>query len=154
MAGGAVSLSFGGRVPEERAAPAPTGEPTEGDWLAVTRIDSGALLYWFEATLLADLDRRMGVLEGRLDDPSLADHPKWGEGWNRLTRMQGDRKEHAARLDGMSKGLSRDWRVLSAAGKAYLRRVWNLGPEETPVERIAAEAEHGRLLPMAEKPPF
>lgn len=148
-----MSLSFGGRVPEERAAPS-TGKPSEADRAAIARIDAGALMYWFEATMMDDLDRRMQRLEERLDDPALADHPEWGAGWNRLARMQGLRKEHRARLDGLSRGLSRDWRLLSAAGKGEVRGAWGLGDDETAVERVAAEAERHRLLPAVERPPF
>lgn len=149
-----MGLTFGGRVPEERAAPPPAAEPSEREWLAISRIDSAALLYWFEATRLQRLEERIGRVEERLDDPALADHPMWGDGWNRLARMQGERKESVSYLNSLSVGAMRDWRVLSAAGKAHVRRLWGLADDETPVERIVAEADAQRLMPMIEKPPF
>lgn len=147
-------LVFGGKPPEVVAAPSRPvpAEPTDADWQAIARIDANSVNFFLDVWEREKLRLRMESLADRLDHPDLVNHPKWGEAWNRLTRMEGEMKAVNRRLASWVGGAERAFDSLSPAGRAHVERLWQLRGQ--PIgEALAGQVEVNHNMPMLE-PPF
>lgn len=147
-------LVFGGKPPEVKraAAPAAPAEPTTSDWQAIARIDANSVQFFLDVWERERLRMKMESLADKLDHPDLLDHPKWGEAWNRMTRMEGEMKAINKRLASWTGGAERAYESLSPAGRDHVRRLWQLRDGESVGEALAGQVTV-EIKPMLE-PPF
>lgn len=148
-----MSITFGGRSGDaiSKAAPAP-GKAGEADAAHLVRLDANAMRLWLDIAERDSLRERMERLADRLDDPKLLDHPRWGEAWNRLARMEGDMAFLVKRIADEKRCVERDYNALTEGGKRFVREKWRIPDGVEVVDAVTSDAESGVLMPMTEVP--
>lgn len=148
-----MSITFGGRSGDSisKAAPA-AGRADAADAASLVRLDANAMRLWLDVAERDSLRERMERLADRLDDPGLIDHPRWGEAWNRLARMEGDMAFLIKRIADEKRCVERDYNSLSEGGKRFLRERWRIAEGVDVADAVTSEAECGALMPVTEVP--